>query len=182
MPASNPPATMSTSRVSAMNSTAISGYVSRNFGKTCWMSSLAPFSGQLMRIDPEGRCCADVTSSTASSTSRMAGATRRSNNSPASVSAIDRVVRVKSRRRPRRGGRRTGQYAASAPAQIDHRANSFVSLRHTIHGAELIAIRIAQIGKIHPADLGATQARRVLDRCSTVGDPGGMPAIDVIGR
>jgi hypothetical protein len=61
-------------------------------------------------------------------------------------------------------------------------APSFASGRRAIQGAELVAVRIAQIGEIQAANLGATHAGRVPDRFSTIGDPGGMPEIDMVGR
>src|SRR5579863_9385232 len=51
-----------------------------------------------------------------------------------------------------------------------------------MQGAELVAVRIAQIGEIEAAKRGLTHAGWRLSRCSTVGDPGGMPEIDLPGR
>lgn len=58
----------------------------------------------------------------------------------------------------------------------------FASVRHAIQSAELVAVRVAQIGEIQAARLRAAHAGWVFDRCATLGDPGSMPEIDLVSR
>jgi hypothetical protein len=51
-----------------------------------------------------------------------------------------------------------------------------------IQSADLVAVRIAQIGEIEAARRGLTGAGRRFRRGSTVGDSGAMPPIDLLGR
>jgi hypothetical protein len=51
-----------------------------------------------------------------------------------------------------------------------------------MQGAELVAVRIAQIGEIQAVKRGLTHTGWGLDRLAAVGDPGSMPEIDMPGR
>jgi hypothetical protein len=56
------------------------------------------------------------------------------------------------------------------------------TLSHAFQGADLVARRIAQIRQIHRHwRSSATHTRCVLDRGSTVRDPGGVPRVRLFG-
>src|ERR1700709_1474324 len=51
-----------------------------------------------------------------------------------------------------------------------------------MHGANLVAIRIAQISDIELVAGAFTDTRRILARLCAVGDAGGVPGIGLLGR
>ena len=53
---------------------------------------------------------------------------------------------------------------------------------HPVHGADLVAVGIAQIGEIEFADGAFANAWRILARCRAMGDAGGVPGVGLLGR
>src|SRR6185312_2488456 len=56
------------------------------------------------------------------------------------------------------------------------------ALRHAMQGAELVAVRIAQIGEIELAHPTLAHARRVFDRGAAIGDAGVVPGFRLVAR
>ena len=56
-----------------------------------------------------------------------------------------------------------------------------VLFRHAVQRAELVAVRIAQIGQIKTAKAGLAQAGRIFDGGAAMGDAGMVPSIGLFG-
>src|SRR5437667_11742504 len=54
--------------------------------------------------------------------------------------------------------------------------------RYPMHGADLVAVQIAQIGEVHFARRAFAYARRIFAGLSAIGDAGRVPGVGLFGR